>query len=310
MRSRLAQIERELRAPLRVAVDGRAGVGRATVAQALAAGDLEVVAGDAELRVRVLAEVVKPEDRADAAPDLLVWNKADLSGVRGGGPVALAMRRCAELTAATGLPAEPMVALVALGADALDAPMLDALTTLAGDPADLRTPDGFLAGPHRVPATVRARLLETLDMFGIAHAVVAMRAGEDADGVRVALRAASRVDEVLAAAHAAAAPAYFRRAQAAVWGLRALALGDAGLSDAVAGWLAGPAALAGLRAVAAAVLRADVGAGGPTGGLPGGPLERARHWQAYAAGPVDELRRACAAELVRAELAAHAAGLP
>ena len=81
---RCAAIAKRLATPLRVAVTGRRGVGRSTVARALACAGLAVTPprGMADVDVYVLAEVVKPEDRAaiEAAgrPVLAVLNKADL----------------------------------------------------------------------------------------------------------------------------------------------------------------------------------------------------------------------------------------
>ena len=62
---RLTAIARQVAAPLRVAVRGRRGVGRSTVAHALASAGLTVTASsaNAEVDVYVIAEVVKPEDR-------------------------------------------------------------------------------------------------------------------------------------------------------------------------------------------------------------------------------------------------------
>ena len=74
--SRCAAIARRLAAPLRVAVSGRRGVGRGTVARALArAADLRgtitlSTSPEVDVDVYVVAEVVKPEDRdAIAAAD-------------------------------------------------------------------------------------------------------------------------------------------------------------------------------------------------------------------------------------------------
>ena len=79
--------------PLRVAVRGRDGVGRGTVATALARAGVTVVddVGTADVDVVVIAETLKPEDRAmlgsgpfrssrPRCPKLVVLNKADLAG--------------------------------------------------------------------------------------------------------------------------------------------------------------------------------------------------------------------------------------
>ncbi|MDT5119114.1 MAG: hypothetical protein QOE30_4853, partial [Mycobacterium sp.] len=66
--ARVIAIADKAAAPLRVAVRGRRGVGRSTVARALvqtaAASGITVMpsAGEAEVVVQVIVEVVKPED--------------------------------------------------------------------------------------------------------------------------------------------------------------------------------------------------------------------------------------------------------
>ena len=85
---RCAAIARRLATPLRVAVAGRRGVGRRTVAHALTlAGDQRgtialTTSSNADLDVYVLAEVAKPEDLVALStarrPVLAVLNKADL----------------------------------------------------------------------------------------------------------------------------------------------------------------------------------------------------------------------------------------
>src|ERR1700761_6739284 len=86
--SHCAAIAKRLAAPLRVAVSGRRGVGRGTVARALArAADLRgtialSTSPEVDVDVYVVAEVVKPEDRDAIAaanrPVVAVLNKADL----------------------------------------------------------------------------------------------------------------------------------------------------------------------------------------------------------------------------------------
>ena len=117
--------------------------------------------------VLVVAEVVKPEDQGAIAaagrPVLVVLNKADLAG-----------RHCVEFAELTGAPTTPMVALLAVAA--LDGALWAALRLLADRPADLRSPERFLAQIHPVPTAMRRRLLETLDLFGVALAVAAAAA--------------------------------------------------------------------------------------------------------------------------------------
>ena len=96
---------------------GRHGVGRGTVAAALAASGVTVTpdAPAADVHVLVIAEALKPEDHARLAdadrPIVIVLNKADLTGLGAGGPLARAHRRAADCRALTGVPTVPMVAL-------------------------------------------------------------------------------------------------------------------------------------------------------------------------------------------------------
>ncbi|MEO8816302.1 MAG: hypothetical protein ABI307_11180 [Mycobacterium sp.] len=120
---RVAVIAARVAAPLRVAVCGRRGVGRRTVAAALRGAGVAVstrpgaemvadmvadMVGD--VVAYVVAEVAKPEDTAAVAaldkPVLVVLNKADLPG--GAGP--------AEVSALVGASAEPMAGLLAVAA--------------------------------------------------------------------------------------------------------------------------------------------------------------------------------------------------
>ena len=138
--------------PLTVAVGGRPGSGRRTVARALRGagltaaeaeapglGDPEV---DVDVDVYVFVETLNPDDRAALAsavrPTVAVLNKADLAGFGGNGPMAAATRRCRQLERATAVPTRPLSALLAVaGTDpgVLDAAMIDALRTVATEPA-------------------------------------------------------------------------------------------------------------------------------------------------------------------------------
>ena len=90
---RLAALARRVGAPATVAVHGRHGVGVSTVTEVLTAAGVRVRdadIADADIDVRVVAEVVKPEDLAalrTGRPTLTVLNKADLAGFGAGGPV-------------------------------------------------------------------------------------------------------------------------------------------------------------------------------------------------------------------------------
>src|SRR5258705_10258551 len=116
---RLTPIISRIAAPLRVAVQGRDGAGRGTVDAALTRAGVTVTpdATDADIQVLVIAEALKPEDRAQLAaadrPIVTGLNKADLSGLGGGGPLGRADRRAAACRALAGVPAVPVIALLA-----------------------------------------------------------------------------------------------------------------------------------------------------------------------------------------------------
>ena len=71
------------------------------MAAALAAAGLVIVDEGmaAEVDVVVVAEALKPEDRAMLSPgsSLVVLTKADLAGFGAGGPIAVADRRAGQL---------------------------------------------------------------------------------------------------------------------------------------------------------------------------------------------------------------------
>src|SRR6201995_927215 len=126
---RCAAIARRLAPPLRVAISGRRGVGRSTVAHALAQagnrpGTITLTTySAAEVDLYVLADAVKPEDRAAIGaarrPLLAVLNKADLiatteSGCHPHGPTTSARARCVQLSAHGGTPIKPVVGILAV----------------------------------------------------------------------------------------------------------------------------------------------------------------------------------------------------
>ncbi|MCW2687989.1 MAG: hypothetical protein JWR37_2879 [Mycobacterium sp.] len=299
----LTPIIERLATPLRIAVRGRAGVGRGTVERALTAAGVDVTDdhGTAEVHVVVVAEVVKPEDRAAVAagarPTMAVLNKADLVGFGPGGPVEIASRRSVRYRALIGVPVVPMIAL--LGAAALDDELVDALCTLATDPVDLRSTDAFVNSEHRLPRTVRARLRETLDLFGIAHAVLALRQGVDAAALPALLRSLSHADRVLEQLEATGAEARYRRLLSAAAELEALAIttGDERLAE----FLRSDEAVMARMAAAVDVVQAA----GPTVDPGDGAAAhrcRAARWQRYGRGPVTTVHRACGADIARGSL--------
>jgi hypothetical protein len=293
----ISALVEQLRGPLRVAVRGRDGVGRTTVAAAL--NEAGFVAGDddVDVSVVVVAEAVKPEDRAMLNPvSLLVLNKADLAGFGAGGPIAVADRRAAELQAATGVPAVPMVGLLA--AAHLDDDLTAALHLLTTEPADLTSVDGFLAAEHGVPRDVRARLLDELDLFGIAHCVLALRDGADAAALPGLLRRLSQLDRVLGRLAAVGAEARYRRVRAALTTLSAMAAGG---SAAVADFLSADDTVIATMAAAVDVVVA-AGLTVDDGDEPADHLRRAVHWHAYGRGPVSRLHGRCAGDIRRGSL--------
>ncbi|BBY18403.1 hypothetical protein [Mycolicibacterium litorale] len=280
-------------APVRVAVGGRPGVGRATLTRALACAEgIRIAGGAADVAVVVVAESVKPEDRSAVAawreagvPVLVVCNKADRTGA---GPQE-ALRRAA------GAPVVPAVALLA--GVTLDDEAAGALRALAAEPADLSSHQAFLDCAHPLPRDVRLRLLRLLDRNGVAHAVAALRDGADAGQLPSLLRGLSGVDGVLAEVDTLAAPVRYRRVRAAVTELQALATGSPAVADFLAGDDAVLAAMtAAVDVVQAAGLRVDAGDD------PATHLRRAVRWRAYSRGPVGPLHRACGADICRGSL--------
>jgi hypothetical protein len=286
--ARWAAIAQRLGAPLRVAVSGRRGVGRRTVARALTAAGIAVTPEAADLRVYVIAEVVKPEDRAAVAaarePVLAVLNKADVAG----GPVA-----------ALGVPVEPMVGLLAVAVldDLLDDTLWAALRMLAARPGDLSSPDGFVAGVHPVRVEVRRRLLDTLDLFGVGQAVAAIRQGAPKARVRARLHRLSRIDAVLDALAAVGAEVHYRRMLDAVAELEALAVTDPRAAE----FLSGDDTVIARMAAAIDVVEA-AGLNVDTADNPAAHLRRAVRWQRYGRGPVRGVHRACGADIARGSL--------
>ncbi|WP_026256534.1 hypothetical protein [Mycobacterium sp. 155] len=298
----MAQISARASAPVGIAVRGRPGVGAGTVADAL--GRAGVVVSDAgDVVVLVIAEVCKPEDRAALAelrraevPALIVFNKADLAGSGPGGPMATARRRVDEVHALTGLPVVPMVALLA--AVTLSADLVAAMRILAVQPADLTSADAFVSAAHPVSQTLRARLLATLDRFGVAHVSLALTRGADVDELPGLLRRLSGVDAVLAALHGLAAPVRYQRMRRALAELRTLG-GDE--SDEVGRFLGADDTVISVMAAAVDVMQAH-GLAVDTGAEPQAHLRRARYWRNYGRGPVNALHRSCSADIVRGSL--------
>lgn len=306
---RLSAIAAGITAPLRVAVSGRRGVGRRTVAAALAAAGVSIAGrsgphagadADADMTVHVIAEVVKAEDvEATAArPDirdrsvLVVLNKADLAGHCGVAGVAAAMRA----------PVEPMSALFALAAlgdepgAGLDSGLWEVCRQLAERPADLSSAEQFVSCPHPVPRQVRERLCAVLDLSGIERVLEPARRGGTAGQARTMLRRLSGVDGVVQRLAAMGAGLHHRRMSQAVVRLEAMAVGETRIDE----FLVADATVAARMTAAAAVVQGQW--------LPDEPaLRRARRWQAYRGAPVGATQRACAVDIARGSLRAWSA---
>lgn len=299
---RLTPIIRRIEAPVRVAVRGREGVGRATVAAALTAAGVTVTSEvDADVHAIVIAETLKPEDRAMLGsvhgPAVTILNKADLTGFGDGGPLAAACRRAAACRDLTGIPTVAMVGLLATAE--LDAELVGALQVLVDSPADLTSTDSFVQCGHRLPRELRSRLMDTLDRFGIAHAVLATADAADAASATSLLRRLSRIDRVVEYLDAAGAEVRYRRLRAAVNELRTLAVqsGDERLAEFISTDDTVLAVMAAaVDVVEAAGMRVDHGDDHDA------HLRRAVHWRRYGRGPVDALHRTCSSDITRGSL--------
>ncbi len=294
---RVGALARRTAVRVSVAVHGRTGVGRGSVARGLATAGA-VLTCDGDVDVHVVAEVVKPEDRAaisasaSARPTLVVLNKADL--------IAHPRTLCARYRALTGVTTVPMVAHLA--AVETDDQQLAALRTLAGAPYEPGSVDEFVTRPHRLPAETRMWLLETLDLYGIVQAVPAARAGADAAGVQRVLRRHSGVGAVVASLAPMVAEAAYQRVRRAVAELEALAAtADEGVAARIAAFLCDDDTVLARMAAAVDVVEAAGMAVDP-GDDPAAHLCRAARWRRYQSGPVNAVHHACGAAIVRGSL--------
>jgi hypothetical protein len=189
-----------------------------------------------------------------------------------------------------------MVALLA--ATALDDELIGALLVLTAEPADLTSTDGFLSGQHSLPRAVRARLLDTVDLFGIAHGVLALSQGTDAAALPAVLRRLSQVEPVVAQIAAVGAEVRYRRLCSALAELRTVAA--AGRPD-VDEFLADDDAVIAVMAAAVDVVEA-AGLSVDPDDEPSAHLRRAQHFHRYSRGPVNQLHRSCGADICRGSL--------
>lgn len=292
-----------LRRPVRVAVVGRDGVGRGSVATALR---LHGIAGaereGSDVCALVIAETVKAEDLAIArsvgGPVLIVLTKADLAGAGADGPIAVSRGRAVAIARQTGVPAVPIVGLLAATGE-LEDDLVAALRHFVTDPPDLTSVDAFVDGPHAVDRDVRSRLLARLDRFGIAHAVLAIAGGCDPEHLAAHLRRVGNVDEVASAIDGVTAPVRYRRMRAAIVELHAIAaqLDDVVLADLLASDVTAMAMMS-----AAVDVVTSVGLSVDRGDTATAHLARAVRWRSYGRGPVTALHRQCSADIVRGSL--------
>lgn len=285
---RVVAIAQRAAEPLRVAVRGRPGVGCRTVARALqGAGSssgmtvtpqARAADSDVDLVVYVTVEVVKPEDReaiaATRRPVVAVLNKADLAGpLSGAGPIVMAQARCAQSSTLLGVPMESMIGLLAVAA-------LDDLDT-----------------------EVRLRLLDTLDLFGIALGMAAFRPGRPSRTpaqLRTLLRRVSGVDAVIDKVTAAGSEVRYRRLLDAVAELEALAAQAKEIGGPIGEFLRDDDTV--LARMAAAVDVA-LAVGLDVGPLddPAAHLPRAVRWHRYSLDNGD-MHRTCGADIARGSL--------
>ncbi|KAA0102278.1 hypothetical protein CIW49_02915 [Mycolicibacterium sp. P1-18] len=300
----LGGVADRLARPVSVAVTGRDGVGRGRVTTALRRRGI-TVCDDGEVCVLVVAEAVKPEDlalaRAARRPVLLVLTKADLAGTGPEGPIAVARRRAEAVRRRTGIPAVAVVGLLAAlhSPGDLDDDLVTALRRFVTEPPNVVSVDAFVDDPHSVARDVRARLLARLDRFGVAHAVLALKEGCDAETLPSHLARVGNVDEVTAALAVVAAPVRYRRLRGAIAELQALAgrVEDGAVSDLLAADVTAMATMsAAVDVVVAAGLSVD------SGDTAAAHLDRARKWRRYGRGPVTALHRQCSADIVRGSL--------
>ncbi|MGA8543840.1 MAG: hypothetical protein WB785_01085, partial [Mycobacterium sp.] len=251
----------------------------------------------ADVDVYVIAEVVKPEDRAAITgvgrPVLTVLNKADLIATRQpgrhpDGPTIAARTRCAQLSARTGVPIEPVVGVLAVAVldDLVDDTIWAALQTLASPPDE-----------PRVAIELRRRLLDTLDVFGVEQALGAIRRGAARDQTCAVLRRLSCIDDVVDKIESVGAQVRYRRLLDAIAELQTLAV----TARRVGEFLARDDTVLARMAVAVDVVEA-AGVTVDRCDSADAYLRRAVGWQRYSRGPVAGLHRACGADIVRGSL--------
>ena len=228
------------------------------------------------------------------------------------------MTEFAQLLGLAGVEMLPMSGLLAVAAlDDLDAMCAAALRELAAHPGGLAcldgSFDGFLAAQLPVPVAARRRLLEVLDLFGIAVGVAALRQGGGPAQLRAVLRRISGVDAVIDRLVAAGAQVRYRRMlrrRLRTGGPGRFAGrfgGRSGSGGQIRAFLSSDDTVVARMAAATEAARACGLEPGPTA-----PLPRAAHWQRYRRTAASGLHRACAADIARGSLRlwSRAGGMP
>lgn len=211
-------VERYRRAPA-VQVTGRAGVGKTTLARALARPDIVETAPldtpgvpdpvlDGDVVVYVVAESLQPPDvaalQALRGTALVALNKADVLAVGGGGWGAV-LARADEYAKDLAVQVVPVVAAIA--ATAARATMTPAetrsLRTLGdlNDPTLLLGADLFLGADVIIDARARRTMLDRWELYGLDCAMTALRHEPDLspESVTGLLHAVSGIDGFRAA---------------------------------------------------------------------------------------------------------------
>jgi hypothetical protein len=157
-----------------------------------------------------------------------------------------------------------------------------------------------------VPTDVRLRLLDTLDLFGTALGIAAVRQGRTPAQVRALLRRISGVDAVLKRISIMGAEVRYQRVLRAVAELEALAVCHDEIADTISGFLSRDDTV--VARMAAAVDLAEAAGLDPVScdrDDPAAHLPRAVRWKQYSLGkmgPVSDLHRACGADIARGSL--------
>ena len=249
---------------------------------------------EADVDVYVVADAVKPEDcdaiAATGRPVLAVLNKADLiattqSGRHPDGPTTAARTRCATLSSRAGVPVEPLAGVLAVAAldDLMDDTVWAALQ--------------MLAAQRPTPAQLRRRLVETLDVFGVAQAVAAISRGATRTEIGTMLRRLSCIDEVVDKIEALGAQVHYQRVLDAVADLEVLAVTD----GRVGAFLSRDDTVVARMMAAVDVVEA-VGMQVDRRVSAAAHRRRAVDWHRYRREPVTGVHRACGADIVRGSL--------